>query len=181
MLIFWLSLWPTIAHESSSVGLYESHTKRTMCCRRLRKMLWNLPSPVPPLPWNPPGTLPRLPEWNSYCFSWDIVHHRSGAGSWQPIGRRRSWWPTGAAPASLIPVVAVVFHLRFVRWIFFYFLFLPFESRLLFVTWRCRISVCCRFWSAELLFLIVLFLLISSANAVSTKELARQTNVRYTV
>jgi len=28
---------------------------------------------------------------------------------WQPIGRRCSWWPTGAAPASLIPVVAVVF------------------------------------------------------------------------
>jgi len=38
------------------------------------------------------------------------VHHRSGAGS----GRRCSWWPTGAAPASLIPVVARVFHLRFV-------------------------------------------------------------------
>jgi len=34
---------------------------------------------------------------------------------WQPIGRRCSWWPTGAAPTSLIPVVAVVFHLRFVR------------------------------------------------------------------
>jgi len=34
---------------------------------------------------------------------------------WQPIGRRRSWWPTGTGPASLIPVVAVVFHLRFVR------------------------------------------------------------------
>jgi len=28
---------------------------------------------------------------------------------WQPIGKRCSWWPTGAAPASLIPVVAVVF------------------------------------------------------------------------
>jgi len=25
------------------------------------------------------------------------------------IGRRCSWWPTGATPASLIPVVAVVF------------------------------------------------------------------------
>jgi len=34
---------------------------------------------------------------------------------WQPIGRRYSWWATGAAPASLIPVVAVVFYLRFVR------------------------------------------------------------------
>jgi len=33
---------------------------------------------------------------------------------WQPIGRRCNWWPTGAAPASLIPVVAIVFHLRFV-------------------------------------------------------------------
>jgi len=29
-------------------------------------------------------------------------------------GRRCSWRPTGAAPASLIPVVAVVFHLQFV-------------------------------------------------------------------
>jgi len=51
-------------------------------------------------------------------FSCDIVHH-SGTGAvlvgWQPIGRRCSWWPTGTAPASLIPVVAVVFHLRFVR------------------------------------------------------------------
>jgi len=28
---------------------------------------------------------------------------------WQPIGRRYSWWPTGAAPASLTPVVDVVF------------------------------------------------------------------------
>jgi len=28
---------------------------------------------------------------------------------WQPIDRRCSWWPTGAAPASLIPVVAAVF------------------------------------------------------------------------
>jgi len=27
----------------------------------------------------------------------------------QPIGRHCSWWPTGAAPASLIPVVVVVF------------------------------------------------------------------------
>jgi len=27
---------------------------------------------------------------------------------WQPIGRRCSWWPTDATPASLIPVVAVV-------------------------------------------------------------------------
>jgi len=33
---------------------------------------------------------------------------------WQPTDRRCSWWPTGAAPASLIPVVAIVFHLRFV-------------------------------------------------------------------
>jgi len=31
------------------------------------------------------------------------------AVSGQPIGRRCSWWPTGAAPASLIPVDAVVF------------------------------------------------------------------------
>jgi len=28
---------------------------------------------------------------------------------WQPIGRRYSWWPTGAAPALLIPVVALYF------------------------------------------------------------------------
>jgi len=34
---------------------------------------------------------------------------------WRPVGRRCSWWPTGAAPASLMPVVAVVFYLRFVR------------------------------------------------------------------
>jgi len=40
---------------------------------------------------------------------------------WQPIGRRCSWWPTGAAPASLIPVFAVAFHLRF---LFIYFIFL---------------------------------------------------------
>jgi len=28
---------------------------------------------------------------------------------WQPIGRHYSWWPTGTAPALLIPVVAIVF------------------------------------------------------------------------
>jgi len=42
-------------------------------------------------------------------FGWDIVHHRSGAGRLAAYRQTLQLVPTGATPASLIPVVAVVF------------------------------------------------------------------------
>jgi len=54
---------------------------------------------------------------------------------WQPIGRRYSWWPTRAAPASLIPGCRCI-HLRFVGYLnkrIFIYLFIYFRSEFVLV------------------------------------------------